>query len=122
MDFDEKEFSRLLALAKGSQRSINQYGKESSVDPGYISRFLRQKMKYPPSPKVILRLASHAYNGVTTDELMSTAGYWSEAFSEDKSDTISKVESWEFEDLFNHFKVTFKVFSTNSKFLMKPSA
>lgn len=108
MDFDEKEFARLLALAKGSQRSINRYGKESTVDPGYISRFLRQKMKYPPSPQVILRLAKHAYNGVTAEELMSIAGYWSEDFLKNKSDRIPKVELWEFEDLFNHFKVTFK--------------
>lgn len=44
--FDRERFGKLLEKAKGS-RSINQYGLQSGVNPGYISRH------YSPCPAKI---------------------------------------------------------------------
>ena len=74
MAFDKKNFSQLLARAKGD-RSINSFGNLAKVDPGYISRLLRQKIETPPGPGVIKKLAEHALFGVTYEDLMAAAGY-----------------------------------------------
>ncbi|MCL6634597.1 MAG: S24 family peptidase [Peptococcaceae bacterium] len=74
MAFDKKKFALLLARAKG-ERSINSYGNQAKVDPGYISRLLRQKIETPPGPGVIRKLADHAMPGVTYEELMAAAGH-----------------------------------------------
>ncbi|RJQ25777.1 MAG: hypothetical protein C4589_10675 [Peptococcaceae bacterium] len=74
MNFDKEKFSQLLQKAKGS-RSINNYGQQAKVDPGYISRLLREKIKTPPSPGIIKKLAGNARNEVSYEELMIAAGY-----------------------------------------------
>lgn len=74
MAFDKENFSQLLARAKGD-RSINSFGNLAKVDPGYISRLLRQKIETPPGPGVIKKLAEHALPGVTYEDLMAAAGY-----------------------------------------------
>jgi hypothetical protein len=74
MSFNKQRFSELLAMAKGS-RSINKYGRDTKVDPGYISRLLRCLIDKAPSADVILRLTEKSYNGVTAQELMKAAGY-----------------------------------------------
>ncbi|AQS58629.1 hypothetical protein [Desulforamulus ferrireducens] len=74
MSFDKQRFSELLGLAKGN-RSINKYGRDADVDPGYISRLLRCLINKAPSADVILKLANKAYNGVKSTELMKAAGY-----------------------------------------------
>lgn len=81
MAFDRKKFSLLLAKAKGD-RSINSYGNLAKVDPGYISRLLRQKIETPPGPGVIKKLADFALSGVTYEELMGAAGHLQEPAGE----------------------------------------
>lgn len=81
MVFDKKKFSLLLARAKGD-RSINSYGNQAKVDPGYISRLLRQKIETPPGPGVIRKLADHALAGVTYEDLMAAAGHIQEPLVE----------------------------------------
>lgn len=72
--YSPEKLSLLLKTARGN-RSINQYGRESGVDPGYISRLSRELVKVPPSAAVLARLASCARGGITTEDLMSAAGY-----------------------------------------------
>jgi SOS-response transcriptional repressor LexA len=72
--FDKQQFAALLKLAKGN-RSINRFGTESGVDPGYISRLLRALVGSAPSAAVISKLAEHAANGVSVQELLCAAGY-----------------------------------------------
>lgn len=81
MAFDRNKFSMLLAKAKGD-RSINRYGNLAKVDPGYISRLLRQKIETPPGPGVIRKLADYALSGVTYEELMAAAGHLQEPVGE----------------------------------------
>jgi hypothetical protein len=108
MDFDTKKFADLLKLAKGSQRSINSYGKECDVDPGYISRFLREKTKYPPSPQIILKLAKNAANGITAKDLMSAAGHWSDNLFDKKMPRKKEAQEFDFRDIFQKFTITYK--------------
>ncbi|HOV78584.1 MAG TPA: S24 family peptidase [Bacillota bacterium] len=77
MTFDKKKFAMLLAQAKGN-RSINRYGNLAKVDPGYISRLLREKIETPPGPGVIKKLAGVACQGVTYEDMMVAAGHLQE--------------------------------------------
>jgi transcriptional regulator with XRE-family HTH domain len=72
--FNKEVFAELLNIAKG-KRSINKYGLDSEVDPGYISRLMRGLIKTPPSAVVINKLAAKAHNNVTVEKLMVAAGY-----------------------------------------------
>ncbi|QSF42706.1 hypothetical protein [Paenibacillus tianjinensis] len=74
MIFDKKRFSELLNKAKGD-RSINNFGRISQVDPGYISRLLRCQNDTPPSAAIISKLGSKAHNNVSDIDLMIAAGY-----------------------------------------------
>jgi len=87
MSFNKVKFSSLLEKAKGS-RSINNYGRISNVDPGYISRLLRCLVDTPPSAAVISKLAERAHNEVTAEELMLAAGY----LNQDSSKTLQTPE------------------------------
>lgn len=74
MEFNKTAFSHLLRLALGS-RSINKYGKDAGVDPGYISRYLRLQIDNPPSATVISKLADGSQGRVTAEMMMEVAGY-----------------------------------------------
>ncbi|WP_285718956.1 hypothetical protein [Pelosinus sp. IPA-1] len=74
MAFNCQQFADLLHLALGD-RSINKYGNDSDVDPGYISRLMRCKTKRPPSADIIKKLANKAYNDVTAEQFQKAAGY-----------------------------------------------
>lgn len=77
-NFNKEKFAELLSLAKGSERSINQYGLHSDISPAHISRLLRGKLDTPPSPETIKKLADKAHNGVTYQDLMEAAGHLGE--------------------------------------------
>ncbi|MDR7856342.1 helix-turn-helix transcriptional regulator [Tissierella sp.] len=72
--FNKEEFSELLQKAQGN-RSLNQFGLKSGVDPGYISRFINLLRNSPPSPEILQKLADAAHNEVTYADLMQSAGY-----------------------------------------------
>jgi hypothetical protein len=77
--FYKEQFANLLKQAKGN-RSINKYGQDSGVDPGYISRLSRQLIESPPSVAIIKKLAEKAHNEITYESLMQAAGYFGENF------------------------------------------
>ncbi len=74
MKFDKKQFAKWLELAKG-KRSINKYGNDSEVDPGYISRYLRGLIDQAPSANIIKKLALNAHNNISVEQLLAAAGY-----------------------------------------------
>ncbi|MCM3143086.1 XRE family transcriptional regulator [Brevibacillus sp. MER 51] len=101
MEFDKAEFARLLNLAKGT-RSINKFGMDSGVDPGYISRLLRCLIENPPSALIIKKLAEKAHNDIAPETLMIAAGYIEDGASSltDKKDKpLSEYESLFFYEL-----------------------
>ncbi|WP_127580965.1 hypothetical protein [Paenibacillus koleovorans] len=74
MNFDKVAFAKFLEQAKG-KRSINKFGADAEVDPGYISRLMRCLIDSPPSAIIIGKLADRAYNNVSREDLMTAAGY-----------------------------------------------
>lgn len=87
MEFDKKEFARLLALARGD-RSINSYAREAGLTGAHISRLLRGLLDTPPTPQTIDKLARCAQNGVTYQDFMRAAGYLPES---DKASRIREA-------------------------------
>lgn len=81
MDFQKNKFAELLKSAKG-KRSINQYGKESGVDPGYISRLMRGLINTPPSANIIKKLGNQAHHEISTLDLLTIAGYLGDEIKE----------------------------------------
>ena len=78
LPFDRKRFAVVLDRAIGRPgRSINQFGRECDISGSYVSRFINELVKTPPSPGVLQKFAEHAANGVTYEELMIAAGYLS---------------------------------------------
>ncbi|CEP67106.1 Uncharacterized [Moorella glycerini] len=72
--FNKEKFAQLLNKARGD-RSINQYALQSGVTSAHISRLSRALLNSPPTPQTIKKLADHAYNNVTYEDLMAAAGY-----------------------------------------------
>jgi len=82
LNFDKECFAELLVHAKGD-RSINKFGIDAGVDPGYISRLLRGLVDNAPSAAVIKKLADTAFIPVTTQEMLAAAGYLDTPTSDD---------------------------------------
>ena len=96
MSFNPEIFAALLERAKG-KRSINKYGSDSDVDPGYISRLLRCQTDGPPSASVISKLANKAHNDITVEELLIAAGYLPEEFKYQIADRVLRLDIAEME-------------------------
>ncbi|WP_207666871.1 hypothetical protein [Desulfofundulus salinus] len=90
--FDKKEFARLLNKARGD-RSINQYALHSGVTAAHISRLSRALLDSPPTPQTIKKLADHAYNNVTYEDLMAAAGYLPEKEQDPNESAARTIEA-----------------------------
>ncbi|PKM75772.1 MAG: hypothetical protein CVU90_15860 [Firmicutes bacterium HGW-Firmicutes-15] len=96
MEFDKQRFAYLLSQAKGN-RSINQYGADSGVDPAYISRLLRGLIDRSPGANIIRKLADNAHSGVTIPDLLTAAGYLNaEGYSHEiDADKSARILGWD---------------------------
>lgn len=72
---DNTKFIELLNAAKG-ERTQNQFALHCGIGSSTITRFIKGERK--PTPAVLKKIASKAYNGVTYEELMQAAGYLDE--------------------------------------------
>jgi HTH-type transcriptional regulator, competence development regulator len=74
----------LIELVKKAQgdRTLNQFAQHCGIDPGNLSRIINNKNKQAPKPDTLRKIANHAYNEVTYEELMSAAGHISPSDSE----------------------------------------
>ncbi|MGO1369914.1 MAG: hypothetical protein ACTHVE_10000 [Senegalia sp. (in: firmicutes)] len=72
--FNKEKFKDLLESAKGD-RSINKYANDSGVSAAHISRLLRKLINTPPSPEIIHKLTSTAYNDISYRDMMEAAGH-----------------------------------------------
>lgn len=73
--FDKEKFSELLKAAIGVNRSITDFSKECRVTRPYISKFLNCKLDKAPSPEIIRKFSSAAYNNIKESDLLIAAGY-----------------------------------------------
>lgn len=69
---DKNRLIELLELAKGSERSLNTFAQHAKVSAGNLSRVFKGQR---PTPELLKKIASKAYNGVTYEQLMEAAGY-----------------------------------------------
>jgi transcriptional regulator with XRE-family HTH domain len=88
MEFLNEVFAALLLSAKGN-RSINKFGEDCGVDPGYISRLSRGLIVNPPSAAIIDKLAKKALNNVSKKEFMIAAGYLESSELDDENKQMS---------------------------------
>lgn len=73
--FNKEKFSELLKASIGSNRSITDFSKECGVARPYISKFLNCKLEKAPSPEIIKKFSSVAYNNIKEADLLVAAGY-----------------------------------------------
>lgn len=66
--------SDLIKKAQGN-RSLNQFANQCGISPGNLSRIINNKNAQSPKPETLKKLAIHAYNGVTYQQLMDAAGH-----------------------------------------------
>lgn len=72
--FNSELLIELIKKAQGN-RSLNQFAQHCEIDPGNLSRIINNKNKQAPKPETLKKIATHAYNGVTYEELMNAAGH-----------------------------------------------
>ncbi len=73
--FNKEKFSELLKSSIGANRSITDFSKECGVARPYISKFLNCKLEKAPSPEIIKKFSSVAYNNIKEADLLDAAGY-----------------------------------------------
>lgn len=73
--FNKEKFSELLKASIGANRSITDFSKECGVARPYISKFLNCKLEKAPSPEIIRKFSSVAYNNIKEADLLLAAGY-----------------------------------------------
>lgn len=73
--FNQDKFAEILNKINSTYNSMTEFAEKASFDRTYISKYINKKLKNPPSPKILEKLAN-ASNGVTTYyELMSICDY-----------------------------------------------
>ena len=72
VEFNKELLADLLQRAEGD-RSLNRFGHEADVDPGYLSRLLRRRVETAPSATVLIKIAGKAANNVTVTQLLDAA-------------------------------------------------
>ena len=74
--FEKDTFSNILSNINSSYSSMTDFAKKANLDRTYISKYINKKLKNPPTPKILEKIAN-ASNGITTYEsLMRICGYF----------------------------------------------
>ena len=73
--FDKFKFAEIIKNIKGTYSSQEEFAKKSDIGRTYLSQYMNMKLKEPPKPKILQKLAENS-NGITTyNELMNICGY-----------------------------------------------
>lgn len=75
--FDQTTFSKLLTDAIGTRRKKD-FAALIGISAEHLSRIINQKFSTPPSIDTLKKIATHADNNVTYQELLEACGYISE--------------------------------------------
>jgi Helix-turn-helix. len=89
--FDKDKFVELLILAKGNERSLNQFANACEISPAHISRYMRKLLSNPPSPDLLKRIANVSGGRVTYEELMNAVGYLPDSTDRPNSVKLEKL-------------------------------
>lgn len=75
MEFQKELFANILKAVVHSYNSISEFAKSTSVDRVYISKYINEKMKEPPSPKILRKIANHTHGVISYIALLYVCGY-----------------------------------------------
>lgn len=78
--FDRETFSELLKKAIGS-RMQKDFASTIGISPAHLSRILNHRFNTPPSIETLKKIATHAENGVSYQDLLTACGYISDGES-----------------------------------------
>ena len=71
--FSKKIFSILIEKAKGP-RSLRQFASDCGISYGQMRKLAQGEQENPPRPKLIRKLADHAFDDVDLEDFMFAAG------------------------------------------------
>ena len=77
---DTARFIDLLTKAQGD-RTRTQFAKDCGISLPHLSKFFNNRTEKPPIPSTLKKIADHAANGVTYEELLDAVGYNVEAYA-----------------------------------------
>lgn len=75
-----ERFIDLLTKAQGN-RTRTQFAKDCGISLPHLSKLINNRIEKPPIPSTLKKLADHAANGVTYEELLDAVGYNVEAYA-----------------------------------------
>ena len=75
----------LLKKAKGKKRTLAAFAKASGVNYAYLCKYMNGNVDRPLSPDLLIKLASAAEEGVTSEELLDASGYDPEKYTPSSS-------------------------------------
>lgn len=73
--FDKIKFAKILSNINDTYDTMTEFATNSKVNRTYLSQYINQKLDTPPSPKVLLKIASSSHNLTSYEELMQICGY-----------------------------------------------
>lgn len=91
MNFNKKDFSKILIKIKDSYGSINKMSEKIGITSSYISKLIRLMYDSAPSPEVLKKIADNSNGIISYIELMNVCGYFNNLHKEIKQ--ISKLQT-----------------------------
>lgn len=82
--FDIDKFSSILENINLKYDTMSEFGKKASFDRTYISKYINKKLKNPPTPKILKKIADNSKGVTTYEELMEVCGYFNISEFSDK--------------------------------------
>jgi transcriptional regulator with XRE-family HTH domain len=76
--FQRERFKDLLLRAMG-ELTQEEFSELCGFNRTYLSKYLNMRLDNPPSPNILKRIAQHALNDVTYEQLMDAAGHISKS-------------------------------------------
>lgn len=88
MEFDIKAFANILKTLCNCYESATEFAKLTGVDRTYLTKYVNEKLKRPPSPKILRKIADNSGGLFTYLELMYICGY----FTKDEYNVLKKED------------------------------
>ena len=73
--FNQNKFSNILSQINSTYSTMTDFGKKASFDRTYISKYINKKLKNPPTPKILEKIANASNGIISYNELMEICGY-----------------------------------------------
>ncbi len=74
-NFDREKFSNILNEIYKIYPNQRNFANAMGTSRGYLSQYINQKLKNPPTPKILEKIALNSHGLTTYDELMTICGY-----------------------------------------------